>query len=800
MLRYVSRAAESGGFPRPDDMPPSLHRLLVGRGIASAEEADRFLNPDDRSLIDPMRLSGMAAAAGRVRAAMDAGEAICVYGDYDVDGVCASAILSGWLAEAGADARVYLPSRHSEGYGLNEAAVREIAGWAKLMVTVDCGVTSAALVALAKELGLDVVVTDHHQPAETLPDCPVVNPQLDGYPCPQLCGAGVAWKLVWALGGREAAMARVDVAALATVADVVSLTGENRAIVRMGLDRVNADPRPGIAALIESAGLSGKRITAGGIAFQLAPRLNAGGRLGSARRALDLVMAPDAASAAPLAAELEAENARRRQVEQQILAEAEAQLQGFDFPGHRALVLHGADWNPGVIGLAASRLVEKYNYPAVMLAGDGEALTGSCRSIPGVDIHAALSGCAELLVKFGGHRQAAGLTLRAEDLPAFRAALDRWLAAHVDPAAYVPVREYDGEIDFADVTPGLIAELEKLQPTGFGNPAPVFRAAAEVVDARAVGADGAHLKLTLAQGGRRLDGIAFREGPRAAELAGSVDALFTPKLNGYMGRIEPELELKALADADVYRRLQAKLGDEPRLQCDFLTEIFYNKKIDPDFSRGAADLSPGAADLPPAEETDLPSVLRRMAECPQGTLVLTADLAGTARLMKALEAAGPDLHIGAMPGDPRRFNAVCAYPAGPAGANWRAVVLAGLPEGYRPDAPGARVYRLPGVPEWAKGLPDLEALRSAYKALMRVGQRPAWCRTLRQLARMVADESGLEDAAALASILAMADMGLFELKLEGGDFHIRRSGAGRVDPDGSGVWRAIQSWREGADG
>lgn len=783
MLRLISRAAGSGGFPRPEGMPPLLHRLLVGRGIASAEEADRFLNPDGRSLIDPMRLSGMAAAVARIRAAMAAGETICVYGDYDVDGVCASAILSGWLAEAGADARVYLPSRHSEGYGLNEAAVRQIAGWAKLLVTVDCGVTSAALVALAKELGLDAVVTDHHQPGGTLPDCPVVNPLLEGYPCPQLCGASVAWKLVWALGGADAAMDRVDIAALATVADVVPLTGENRAIVRMGLDRINACARPGIAALIESAGLGGRRITSTSVAFQLAPRLNAGGRLGSARRALDLIMAPDAAAAAPLAAELEAENARRRQVEQQILAEAEAQLEDFDFPGHRALVLHGAGWNPGVIGLAASRLAEKYHYPVVMLAGEGEALAGSCRSIPGVDIHAALTGCAGLLEKYGGHRQAAGLTLAAENLEPFRAALDEWMAANVDPHAWIPAQEYDAEIDFDAVTPGLIAALEGLQPTGFGNPAPLFRVSADVVDARAVGAGGAHLKLTLAQGGRRLGGIAFREGPRAGNMPEAVDALFSLKLNEYMRRVEPELELRAMADADAVRQVQAKLAGESRLQCNFLTEIFYNKKIDPNF--------------PAAEETDIPSILRWMGESPQGTLVLTADLAGTARLMKALEPEAPDMFIAALPGDPRRFNAVCAYPTGKgAGKGWRRVVLAGLPAGYRPEAPVARVFRLPLRPEWARDLPDLEGLRSAYKALMRVGQRPAWCRTLAQLTRLTADESGLEDAAALASILAMADMGLFELSMDGESVHIRRSGAGRADPDESAVWRAIRRWRE----
>lgn len=784
MLKFIPRSADRTWFDRPEGMPEALHRLLIERGISSEEEAERFLNPDARSLIDPLRLSGMAEAAARVRAAMAAGEAVCVYGDYDVDGVCASAMLAGWLQAQGAEARVYLPSRHSEGYGLNEAAVREIAGWAKLMVTVDCGVTSTELIDLAKRLGLDVIVTDHHEPGEALPDCPVVNPLLGDYPFPYLCGAGVAWKLVWALGGEDAAMAWVDVAALATVADVVPLTGENRAVVRMGLDRINAAPRPGIAALIESAGLSGKRVTSTSVAFQLAPRLNAGGRLGSAMRSYALLAASDAAQARPLAEALEEENARRRQIEKQILEEAEAQLADFNFTAHGALVLAGANWNPGVIGLAASRLVEKYHYPAILLAGGGEWLTGSCRSIPGVDIHAALCGCADWLERFGGHRQAAGLTLAAEKLEGFRATLDGWLAANVDPNAYIPVREYDDGIEFAEITPGLVAALDAVQPTGFGNPAPVFRATADVIEARAVGADGAHLKLTLAQGGRRLGGIAFREGARAEGLPGRVDALFVPTLNRYMGRAEAQLEVRALAGADALGQIQSKLALESKLQCDFLTEILYNKKME----------SPA-----PAARIDVGALCGWMAERPQGALAVTADLATAARLLRQLEPCRPDLYFGQLPDDPRMFNAVCVCPpAGRVHPGCRRVVLAGVPAEYAPEAPGAARYRLCDErPAWTRALPDLESLRAAYRALMRVGQRPAWCRTLFELSHLTADEAGMPDVGALAAILAMADMGLFELALDGGAVRIRRCEKGRAEPDESPVWRAIQRWRAG---
>lgn len=781
MIHFIPRSIDGEGFPRPEGMSPALHRLLAGRGIASLEEAEKFLNPDARSLHDPLRLSGMAEAAARIRAAMAAGEAICVYGDYDVDGVCASAILCGWLQGQGANARVYLPSRHSEGYGLNEAAVREIAGWAKLLVTVDCGVTSVELVALARSMGLDVIVTDHHEPGETLPDCPVVNPLLGGYPFPHLCGAGVAWKLVWALAGEAAAMAVVDIAALATVADVVPLTGENRAIVRMGLDRINAAPRPGVAALIESAGLSGKPVTSTAVAFQLAPRLNAGGRLGSALRSYELVSAKDAAAARPLAEELEAENTRRRQVEQQILAEADAQLIGFDFPAHGALVLAGKNWNPGVIGLAASRLVEKYHYPTILLADQGDRLTGSCRSIPGVDIHAALCGCAGLLEKFGGHKQAAGLTLLPGKLDAFRVALDAWLAANVDPNAYIPTREYDAELDFEAVTPGFIAALDAVQPTGFGNPAPLFRATADVIEARAVGAEGAHLKLTLAQGGHRLGGIAFREGARADSLPNRVDALFAPSLNRYMGRVEPQLEVRALANADALGQIHAKLAREARLQCDFLTEILYNRAIE----------------APAAEAIDAGRLRGWMAERPQGTLAVTAAMAAAARLLEAVSSATPDLYFGKLPDDPRAFNAVCVCPpmaALPPG--YRRLVLAGVPAEYAPRTDAVR-YRLPDEAAWMDNLPDLDGMRDVYRALMRVGQRPAWCRTLYELAHLAADEAGTADVAAVAAILAMADMGLFELSLDGEAAQIRRSARGKAEPGESSVWRAIQRWRAG---
>ena len=778
MLNYIPRNTAPTTFDRPEDMPPALHELLMRRGIASAEAAELFLHPDARSLHDPFLLNDMGKAVDIIRAAIAAGDPICVYGDYDVDGVSASSIMKLWLRSRGADVSVYLPSRHTEGYGLNEPAIREIAGRAKLMVTVDCGVTSVELVQLAKSLGLRVIVTDHHRPGDQLPDCPVVNPLLNGYPFPHLCGAGVAWKLIWALSG-EIPLEYIDIAALATVADVVSLTGENRAIVAMGLQAINRHPRPGIAALIEAAGLSGKPITATTVAFQLAPRLNAGGRLDTALRPLELVTTDDPDRAHQLAEELNAENTRRQAIEKQMLSEAEARLQGFDFLRHRAIILSGAGWNPGVIGLTASRLVEKYHCPVVMLSDQGDRLTGSCRSIEGVDIFEALSGCSEHLTRFGGHKQAAGLTLAPESLPAFIDAMDRWLASHIPPEVYIPALPYDAELSLETVTPALIAALEGLQPTGFGNPAPVFRAVAEVVEARPVGMDGAHLRLTLSQEGHRLNGIAFREGPRAGELRGDcpVDVLFVPKLNTYMGVTTAQLEVRAIANADANARIASILDDELSLQCDFLTEIIYNKKI---------DLS-----APEAVSVGSDRLSEWLGASPQGTLMVAGDAASAALAV----GLGPcDLYIGKPPDDPRAFNAVCVCPKpGEIPPGYRRAVLMNCPA-EAIDFSG-ETFRLDTQPTWVDNIPDLDDMRAAYRALMELCRRPVRFSTLGQLAQLAAEDSGVGRLTALLSLLAIEDMGLFKYDFDAFPARLIRLNKKKADPEESRAWRMIQGWR-----
>ena len=452
MRRKTQRGEAAASWARSEGMSELMHELLVRRGISSAEEAERFLHPAREQLHDPMLLSDMAEAVALIRTTRDEMRPVWVYGDYDVDGVSACAILSQALVLFGMDARTYIPSRHREGYGLNEAAVREIAREAgcpekrALLVTVDCGISCAKEVALAKELGLDVIVTDHHRPGDLLPECPVVNPLLKGYPFGYLCGAGVAFKLSCALLGWETASRFLDLAALATVADIVPLVDENRVLVFLGLQAINEHPRPGLQALIHSAGLRGRTISAGNIGFQLGPRLNASGRLGDARRALRLLTGTETGELNRIAQELEDENTERKQVEKRIVEEAHALMTHYDLLEHKILLLKGEGWNSGVIGLAASRLVSEYHYPTILLSAENGVCTGSCRSIPAVDIYAALCTCADLMIRFGGHRQAAGLTIEEKHVPELIERLDAYLREHTRPEDYIPEAEYDLEL------------------------------------------------------------------------------------------------------------------------------------------------------------------------------------------------------------------------------------------------------------------------------------------------------------------------------------------------------------------
>jgi len=782
MLRFVQRPGERSWFERPEDMSRVLHQLLIQRGISSAEEAEAFLHPCAGQLQDPFLLSDMDLAAERIRRAMDAGERICVWGDYDVDGVCASAILYDYFEEAGAKTEVYLPSRHDEGYGLNEAGLREIAERADLLVTVDCGIASHDLIELAKELGLSCIVTDHHRPGEVLPQCPVVNPHLNGYPAP-LCGAGVAFKLVHALGGMEAAMERIDLAAIATVADVVSLTGENRAIVHLGLEKINNKPRPGVAALMESARVETGEAKSETIAFRLAPRLNAGGRLGSARRSFELLVQKDCFVAIAQADELEQENARRQSIEREIRAEAEKQLEGFDFSAHRILLVRGENWNSGVIGLTASHLKEKYHYPVIALAENDGMLTGSCRSIEGVDIYKALCAAADVMERFGGHSQAAGLTVKAENFDALQAALDKYLFENIPAETWTPAAAYDIEAPLDEFSEAFVRAMEALEPTGCGNPEPVFRTQVQLIESRAIGAQGAHLRLICAENGARRTGIYFGAGEMAGKLGECAEILFTPQLNSWNGRTEVQVRLSALRETDYSARIGAIGSAEGALQRKFLTELIYNKGYNSD-----------CTGMISADE-----LKTMLGGSIQGSWIVCAGSEIARELMREMEPCRLDLSIGQMPSDARCFNSVVVCPAEmkPLPPGLRNLIYAGVPA---PQAApeGVRVFSLEGESAYAGRLPDVDEMREVYKAARVLTRRPMHTPDMEALVHALAEEAGMDATKCHASLLALMDMQLLALREK--PFGLMMLPMQKKDPETSAVWRTIQKLKMEIEG
>ena len=754
MYRLIRRG-EATSWSKPEGMPQIIYELLMRRGVTGAEEAEAFLHPNLRQLIDPRRLQGMDEAAAIIEDALTANKRICVYGDYDVDGVCASAILSGCLKDLGAKCEVYIPDRHTEGYGLNEAAVTEVAARADLMVTVDCGISSKKEVALAKKCGLEVIVTDHHRPPEELPECVIVNPLIGDYPSPYLCGAGVAFKLVHALVGLEKAMAYIDLAALATVADLVPLKKENRAIVSLGLRAINDRPRPGVKLLIEKAGLDGKIIGAGHVAFQLAPRVNASGRLGDAKRALALLTCVSEADGALIAQELEDENTRRRAETNEILSQCRDMLTKYDLIAHRAIVMCGSGWNTGVIGLVASQLVQLYHYPVVMLSETDGQCVGSCRSIPAVDIYEALSSCAPLFTRYGGHHQAAGLAMAKENIPALIEGLDAYIGAHTVPDDFIPEAEYDIDCGLEALTVEAVKMLDLMQPTGLGNPSPVFCLKARLDGLRPVGRDGSHLQLKLNQGVRALQGIAFGQGAMASELDGATrEVLFSPSINEWRGSVSVQCEVKEFLTEPADQAIDRYLLKYRPYERAFLTELLYNKEKRPDEGPAA-----------PLSDDELAEWLR---QSPQGTVVAVATEEGARRLCAFLTERGlcerVDTCCGRWPTGPAPMNAVALSPAGPAPIGCRRLVLW--------DAPGAAFPALPAHDEiyqgvedmaWRAKLPDTDQLRQVYVACRRLGgdiSRAALSDIERDVARAANLDEGVTVPAALA---VLHHMGLVKI-------------------------------------
>lgn len=538
-------------------LPEVVCALLARRGYAASDDARRYLRPRLDQLLPPSRLPGMDATVARIAAAIAAGEMILVHGDYDVDGMASTTILVRTLRALGARVTPFIPRRVEDGYDLSMAGVRgAVAAGAKLVVTCDCGTNAVEPARALRDAGIDLVIVDHHLPSGDPPPCvELVNPKAAGadYPDPDLAAAGLAFKLALALtaahGGSEDQVYRLlDLVALATIADIAPLRGENRVLARYGLKVMADSGNAGIRALIRSAGLEGKPLTAGRVGFVLAPRLNAVGRLGEAIRGVELLTTDDPHVAMTLAREFEEMNRRRQDLDQRTLARALELASRLNMDTTRGIVLAEQGWHPGVIGIVASRVVEEFCRPAVLIAlGESEG-KGSGRSIGAFDLHAGLTECREHLLRFGGHRAAAGVTIAPGKVDAFAAKFNEVASARLGPEDLVPELRVDLEIPLAAATMDFESLLRHLEPFGMGNPAPVFvaRGVHLAGGARMIGKDRSHLKLRLADGAAELEAVGWGMGARAATLgAGPVDVAFRLERDEYNGEM----------------RLQAKLAD-----------------------------------------------------------------------------------------------------------------------------------------------------------------------------------------------------------------------------------------------
>jgi single-stranded-DNA-specific exonuclease len=525
-----------------------LAQVLVRRGLADPDDARSFLAAADRH--DPSELAGIDRALDAIRAQLKRGGRITVHGDYDVDGICATAIMVRALRALGADVDWFIPSRLDDGYGLSAATVRRLAQRGTgLIVTVDCAITAVEEVEAARAAGVEVVVCDHHAPRAdgALPDCPIVHPAVGGYPCPDLCGAGVAYKLAQALGA-PTAEEDLELVALATVADLVPLRGENRRLVREGLRALSMTTRPGLRALMAVAKVDPGAIDTGTVGFRLAPRINASGRLRRADAGLELLLCSDPVRARAIARELDELNAERRAVEHRILWEAEAQVAELEAKRPRmAYVLAGEDWHPGVVGIVASRIVERHHRPALLIALDQRngTATGSGRSVPGFDLLGALHAVAGHLERYGGHRAAAGVTLDPAELPALAEAFEAHAASVLTPDQLVPVERADAVVSGHELGLDLAEQLEALEPCGISNPAPrLLVPGARFDDVRTMG-EGRHARFTVLSGGIRARAVAFGcDGKPVARLDQPHDATFKLERNTYNGAVEPRLVLR----------------------------------------------------------------------------------------------------------------------------------------------------------------------------------------------------------------------------------------------------------------
>jgi single-stranded-DNA-specific exonuclease len=556
---------------RSAGISPLVAQLLINRGIEEPQRAVAFLQAKLSSLNDPESLPGVVEAAERIIRAIRDDRPIVIYGDYDVDGVCGTSVLWACLRLAGArQVQYYIPHRVEEGYGVNAEALRRLAETypKAVVVTVDCGISAVAEAVLASELGLELIVTDHHTIGLDLPAAAVlVHPRLPGsrYPCGDLCGAGVAFKLAWQIcksfgDGKKASphlrdylVRALGLVAMATVADVVPLNDENRILVRHGLAGILASPMEGMRALLRVSGcLDKRRLTTGMVGFSMAPRINAAGRLEQAMRAVEMLTTEDPALAVAIAEELDLVNTRRQELERQIVREAQEMIHAEGGLKDRgAIVLGQKGWHPGVIGIVASRLVDFYHRPTVVVAFGDEFAQGSARSVPGFDLYEAIRDCSEGLIGFGGHAAAAGLKLTESHFPTFAQRFEERCRTRLTPEQLQKSLLIDAEVLLSMLSLHVVGEIEQLEPHGIGNPRPLLLASGVRVvgEPRPVGEQKNHLQLRLIQGNTQLKAIGWNMAEKAKDLKpnSSCSIVFHASINEWNGRRDVQLELRDLA-------------------------------------------------------------------------------------------------------------------------------------------------------------------------------------------------------------------------------------------------------------
>jgi single-stranded-DNA-specific exonuclease len=536
-----------------------LSKLLFLRKITTFSDAKQFFRPSLDTLHDPYLMSGMEVAAKRVIHAITENQPICIYGDYDVDGTCSTALLYMFLKELGANVEFYIPKRLTEGYGLSKEGIDAIKSSKEfsLLISVDCGITAIEETAYANQLGIDVIICDHHQPKDELPDAlAVLDPLKPGcdYPFNYLSGAGVAFKLAQGIaekiGKREMPFKYLDLVALAGAADIVPLIDENRVLVKEGLDNINSNPRPGIIALIESSNLHPGNLNSGQIVFTIAPRINAVGRLGDAKRAVELLITDSVEEARTLAKVLETENYERRKIDGNTFDDALQLVESsIDLDNELAIVLHQEEWHPGVIGIVASRLVEKYYRPTIMLTTIDGIAKGSARSISNFNIYEALQKCDDMLIHFGGHQAAAGLAVELEKLKEFKDKFNQIVRESINEKDLLPEILIDGKIKLSEITPKFLRILDQFSPFGPENMRPVFLSEGVEVynNPRLVGNN--HLVVCFKQNGndKVFDSIGFNMGEYLNLLSDKktkVDIVYSIDKTVRNGRTYPQLRLK----------------------------------------------------------------------------------------------------------------------------------------------------------------------------------------------------------------------------------------------------------------